>query len=476
TSIVDGYLAQGDFANFTAKPPNTRTISTSLPLTGGGDLSANRTIAIPKASPTQDGYLAAADFGALQNNVAVLAGNGSARLTIANVAPPVTRVVLNVVLTQRLQVDLPLATGYNAATGYPFIEFVDVSGPTAGTATASFGITLNRTGSDLIDGATSIDLPRGSGYWRVNSNSTNRWSSTQYVTNAFRDSIDPTHKVVVDLTNFPAATPTRTLTPASGGNSGTVVGLTKSVGQFVTGYDPLSGLLGTDPVHVYDLVSTQDDITAGQITSNAHTVPNSGLVDNDRLSASLTAPLAVTWPSASTYTAGEIVRFYAASSSINSTNFVTIVANPNGTGPADIINGLASITISEQYSNRVFVADPATNSWTASQFSGANQGVTIAYGGQLVENTSAHPLTWPISQGVNYQTATAIPAATATLQFNGSPVPGMKFELALVQPASGGPVTINLPFGSRTPTNGLGVLDLSTAANAVDKITGTYYG
>lgn len=40
----------------------SRTLSTTAPLTGGGDLSANRTIAIPKATNSVDGYLAATDW------------------------------------------------------------------------------------------------------------------------------------------------------------------------------------------------------------------------------------------------------------------------------------------------------------------------------------------------------------------------------------------------------------------------------
>jgi hypothetical protein len=40
----------------------TTTISTTAPLTGGGDLSTNRTFAIPKATSTVDGYLAAVDW------------------------------------------------------------------------------------------------------------------------------------------------------------------------------------------------------------------------------------------------------------------------------------------------------------------------------------------------------------------------------------------------------------------------------
>jgi hypothetical protein len=50
--------------------PDTRTISTTAPITGGGDLTANRTLSIPQATTLVDGYLSATDwttFNAKQN-------------------------------------------------------------------------------------------------------------------------------------------------------------------------------------------------------------------------------------------------------------------------------------------------------------------------------------------------------------------------------------------------------------------------
>jgi hypothetical protein len=43
-------------------PPNSRAVNTTAPLTGGSDLSADLTIAIPKSTGSVDGYLAATDF------------------------------------------------------------------------------------------------------------------------------------------------------------------------------------------------------------------------------------------------------------------------------------------------------------------------------------------------------------------------------------------------------------------------------
>lgn len=95
TGSVDGYLAAADFTIFSAKVGPTRTISTTAPITGGGDLSADRTFAIAKATGSVDGYLAAADFAtfaakqASGNYITALtgdvtaAGPGSAAATIA---------------------------------------------------------------------------------------------------------------------------------------------------------------------------------------------------------------------------------------------------------------------------------------------------------------------------------------------------------------------------------------------------------
>lgn len=60
-------------------PPNSRLINTTAPLAGGGDLSADRTISIPKATTSVDGYLAATDFTTFNNKQT--AGNYITALT-----------------------------------------------------------------------------------------------------------------------------------------------------------------------------------------------------------------------------------------------------------------------------------------------------------------------------------------------------------------------------------------------------------
>jgi hypothetical protein len=47
--------------------PPTRTISTTAPLVGGGDLSANRTLSMPAATTSVDGYLTSTNFNTFNN-------------------------------------------------------------------------------------------------------------------------------------------------------------------------------------------------------------------------------------------------------------------------------------------------------------------------------------------------------------------------------------------------------------------------
>lgn len=51
---------------------NARTISTTSPLTGGGDLSANRTLAINQATTSADGYLSSTDWNTFNGKQAAL--------------------------------------------------------------------------------------------------------------------------------------------------------------------------------------------------------------------------------------------------------------------------------------------------------------------------------------------------------------------------------------------------------------------
>lgn len=64
--------------------PTTRTVSTTTPLSGGGDLSANRTIVIQQASGSQAGYLSSADWTTFNEKLGTGAINVSVQAYNAN--------------------------------------------------------------------------------------------------------------------------------------------------------------------------------------------------------------------------------------------------------------------------------------------------------------------------------------------------------------------------------------------------------
>lgn len=94
TTSIPGFLTAADWTTFNNKVATSRSISTTAPLTGGGDLSANRTFAITQSATGADGYLSSTDWNTFNNKVATsrsisttspLSGGGdlSANRTIA---------------------------------------------------------------------------------------------------------------------------------------------------------------------------------------------------------------------------------------------------------------------------------------------------------------------------------------------------------------------------------------------------------
>ena len=80
STSVTGALSSTDWTTFNNKQnalgftavPTTRTISTTAPLSGGGDLSANRTLSIPQATTLVDGYISATDWNTFASKQAAL--------------------------------------------------------------------------------------------------------------------------------------------------------------------------------------------------------------------------------------------------------------------------------------------------------------------------------------------------------------------------------------------------------------------
>lgn len=67
TTTLDGYLSSTDWNTFNSKVSTSFTISTTAPLQGGGDLSANRTLTITQAGVSSNGYLSSLDWNTFNN-------------------------------------------------------------------------------------------------------------------------------------------------------------------------------------------------------------------------------------------------------------------------------------------------------------------------------------------------------------------------------------------------------------------------
>lgn len=83
--VTRGVLSSADWNTFNNKVSTTITISTTAPLQGGGDLSANRTLSITQATSSANGYLSSGDWTLFNNKIG---GSGitnySAKFTSGN--------------------------------------------------------------------------------------------------------------------------------------------------------------------------------------------------------------------------------------------------------------------------------------------------------------------------------------------------------------------------------------------------------
>lgn len=78
-TAANGYVSSTDWNTFNNKVSATRAINTTAPITGGGDLSADRTIAITQAATAANGYLSSTDWNTFNNKVSTP--------TVSNYAP-----------------------------------------------------------------------------------------------------------------------------------------------------------------------------------------------------------------------------------------------------------------------------------------------------------------------------------------------------------------------------------------------------
>jgi Fibronectin type III domain len=485
TSTTTGVLTFTDWGNFNAKVPNSRTltataplrISTSgAPLSGapGSDLSANRTLDMPAATATVDGYMRGSDF----NRFAGLSGNpttatnGGTFGINPTAVPVITRVNL-IVLTSNLIIDLPPAINYDTGA---YVELVDVTG-TGAMATNNKTITVRKlaTTNDTIDGISQIVLPKGSTYFRYTSDGNSKWTSTVYYVTGFKDPVTPTKYVVVDVSGQPTPSPgpSNTFRPATAGDSVSVVptsspapagGVLRSI--TASGTAPVSQLSPTELLpNAGQVGSTGNDIAGGFIYSA------SGTPDTIAILGTLTGSLTIKLPDADSYNPYTHVTVVDYSGSVNKTHPVTITSI-NGT---DTFNGPDNLSFifDEANGTRILTTGPDnSNNWSV-----PTQKATVNQGFQILSSSGGNVTVTPDPTVSGAQKAYISLASGVNNLLIPSPFDGMQVLLMLVQPG-GGSATINLPIGSATSGGGAGLLSpgLTSTGGAVDMIEGVYLG
>jgi hypothetical protein len=140
----------------------TRSIGTTAPLTGGGDLSADRTIAIAKSTASVDGYLAATDFttfaakqDALVSGTNIKTINSTSILGSGNYATPFELVVAAsdegtalTTGTAKITFRMPRAVTLTA---------VRASLTTAQASGTIFTVDINENGTSILSTKLTID-------------------------------------------------------------------------------------------------------------------------------------------------------------------------------------------------------------------------------------------------------------------------------------------------------------------------------
>jgi hypothetical protein len=116
------------------KALKTITITTNSPLTGGGDLSANRTISIPQADSVTNGYISGADWTRFDNKQPALIGVGFVKISGTTISydnstyvPTSRTITIN-------------GTGYDLSDNRTF---------NVGTVTSVAALTLGTTGTNI---------------------------------------------------------------------------------------------------------------------------------------------------------------------------------------------------------------------------------------------------------------------------------------------------------------------------------------
>lgn len=163
-SVVNkGFLTSTDWSTFNNKVATTRSISTTAPLTGGGDFSSDRTFAISNAAAdgTTKGAAAftAADFDAASGVISIDYTNGTAATGSVKgflIAADWTTFNNKVATTRTISTTSPLTGGGDLSTNRTFaIDNAAADGTTKGAAT------YTTADFNAASGVISLDYANG---------------------------------------------------------------------------------------------------------------------------------------------------------------------------------------------------------------------------------------------------------------------------------------------------------------------------
>ena len=168
TALVDGYLSLSDWAVFNAKVASTRSISTSAPLSGGGDLSADRTLSITQATSSVDGYLSSTDwstFSGKQNAITLTTTGTSGAATLIGSTLNIPQYAAGglTYFTEAQNSSAPNATvNVDSLTAIASTTDADISIVPKGTGAFQLAVPDNTTAGGNKRGLNSVDLQTAS--------------------------------------------------------------------------------------------------------------------------------------------------------------------------------------------------------------------------------------------------------------------------------------------------------------------------
>ncbi len=289
--------------------------------------------------------------------------------------------------------------------------------------------------------------------------------------NYVNDTNDPTRRFIFDA-SLQQSGSAGTLTAARGQSYAFAPTDSTQVGVLINANGPetqsSAGTFTKGQLNKVNILPRED--TIGVLTApptpfnpSQFTANSTGAIDTIRIAGSISGTLALTFPPAGAYQSGESIDLIDTSGSLSATNKINVIS-----AVSDSFNGSSQILFNEPYGRKVFTSDGQSN-WTiainktvVSQF----QFVSCT-GGTCVVNAD------PNSGKQNFRLL--LVNGVNNIVVNGGN-DGMDFDFILVQPGSGAAGTIALPQGSKTPSNGLGLVTLTATNTHEDILKGSYAG